>query len=337
MPRASLAAWRIAGERLQGRRVLGTFPVSSGISCWILGPVEGKSGAEGKGGALVAWRDRPSEDGGDGALEAYLGPGAVRVIDLFGNERRVALSTVAAHQGKTQVHRIVLSDEPVFVEDVDTGLARFVAGFGVEPRQLACNGLEQAVTIRLSNPWPMRVSGRISVVEPAPSPAGIAEGWRIRPRVQPFTLEPGQSAALPLAVTFSDVEEAGPRALVAEVELSAGRDYPPVRVRGTIDVTLANLYLDVSHRLATSERGRDVIVEAQVTNRGREAATLTLGAYAPGQPRQHASVSDLQPGATTTRRFVFPGAAGALRGQRVSVGVQQVEHPGRLNKSVVVE
>ncbi len=328
MPEAALAAWRVASERLQGRRVLGSFPASSGITCFVLGADEA-----GRSGALVAWRDRPGEDGGDGALEAYLGPGAVRVVDCFGNERREEPTRVRSHQGVTQVHRIPLSDEPVFVEDVDTGLARFVAGFGVEPAQVSCDGQERTLTMRLSNPWGMRVSGRIRVVEPAAAPAGEGDGWRIAPREQSFAMDPGQSVSLPVSVSFSDVEEAGPRPFVAEVELSAGKDYPPVRLRGTIEVTLANLHLEVSQRSA----GRDVVVEAQVTNHGREAATLSLGVFAPGQPRQHASVSDLQPGATTTRRFVFPNAGGALRGQRVSVGVQQVEHAGRLNKSVVVE
>jgi hypothetical protein len=332
MPQAALAAWRIAAEHLQGRRVLGSFSEKSGISCWILGPASG----EGLG-ALVAWRDRPDESGKAGKLEAYHGPQPVRVFDLFGNESLVAPQAVVAQRGEGSIHRINVGDEPVFIEGVDTGLARFVAGFSIEPTALASTGLEQPLSMNIFNPWPVRITGQISVLEPVGATSGDVNGWRILPRVQTFTLDPGQRVSLPLSVVFSDVEEAGPHPFVAEVVMLSGREDPPLRVHGTIDVTLAGLYLDVSQRQAVSTRGNDLIVETQITNRNAESATLSVGVYAPGLPRQRASVTDLQPGATTTRRFVFPGAATSLRGQRVSVGVQQVERPGRLNKSLLIE
>jgi hypothetical protein len=330
MPQAALAAWRIAAEHLQGRRVLGSFRKSDGVSCWILAPAEG-AGL----GALVAWRDRPADDGSTGTFEAYLGPSPVKVVDLFGNESTIELSSVPAQRGATVIHRITLGNEPVFIEGVDPGLAQFVAGFSIDPPMLSSNGLEQTLTMNLSNPWPVRVSGRVSVLEPID--AGNAGAWRIVPRSQTFALDPGQRVALPLSVIFSDVEEAGAHPFIAEVEFLSGRDDPPVRVRAGLDVTLSSLYLDVSQRSAASTRGSDLIVEAQITNRGSEPATLAVAAYAPGQPRQRASVTDLQPGATATCRFLYSGAAKALQGQRVSVGVQQVERPGRLNKSLLVE
>ena len=64
------------------------------------------------------------------------------------------------------------------------------------------------------------------------------------------------------------------------------------------------------------------------------ADTLVPGA---GLPRVKASISKLAPGATVIRRFPFARALDTLRGQRISVSVEDVESGGRISRSVSIE
>lgn len=318
MPHVTLAAWHNLAERLCGRRVVGKFPAGPGITCYILA-AEGNSA---RPGALVAWRDVP----GDAPLEGCLGDGPLAVVDLFGNA-----SPLTRAPG-TSVCRVPLTDRPVFVENVDAELARFIASFRLQPDAVSAAGGEHDVAIILSNPFPSRVDGRLTIVEP-----GRDRGWSVSPRAMPFSMGPGQSVRLPVTLAFSPGEEAGIKTIIAEAELTAERAYARVRLAATLEVHLSDLELDLDYRRAPGPEGPDLILEAHLTNRGRAATTLELTAYPPGLPRARASVADLAPGDTATRRFVFPGAAAALRGQRITVGVQDADSKARINRAVTVE
>ena len=82
---------------------------------------------------------------------------------------------------------------------------------------------------------------------------------------------------------------------------------------------------------------QDLVVEAHATNKGASPATLELSAFAPGFPRSRASIADLPPGDTATRRFAFPGAAAKLRGERVVVGALDADTQSRVNRSIPIE
>lgn len=336
-PMPELIAWRTITEQLAGRRVVGPFDAGPGIRAWILGP---RGGGASRSGLIIAWRDAPPPSGLSPELEAFLGQSAVRVSDIEGNSRTVEPLAASESAIAALVHRIEIGPSPIFIEDVDVELARLIAGLTISPTVLSSSGLEQELTISMPNPWGTGVSGRVAILEPggwsSDDERRRDRSWRFAPRTMSFSAAPGEALTLPLGVTFSEVEEAGPRWLVAELELAVGgREYPPIRVRRMFEIALDGVHLDLSARIV----GNDVIVEAIVSNRGGDASgpvTMSMGVFAPGRPRERASITDLMPGSSATRRFVFRTSAEALRGQRVSVGVQPVDRPGRLTRSLEI-
>ena len=100
-----------------------------GLRCFILSPVSENSLGR---GALVAWNEGAAE--GDAVLHAYLGPGPVRVVDLYGNSTDAPLRASGADGGEpgSETARrpevaVPIGAEPVFIEGIDPMLTRFLA------------------------------------------------------------------------------------------------------------------------------------------------------------------------------------------------------------------
>jgi len=342
MPRAELAAWANLGERLRDRRAAGSLEPRAGVTCIILAP--SMTAASTRTGALAMWAD--SADVGVSHMDVYLGEGPVDVVDIFGNRRSVAPTPVIAPAGPAgaarsarvpMAHRLPISESPVFIENVDVDLARFAASFKLDPAFAATSTNEHEIAMVLSNPWKHRVEGRITVLEPgglSTDAAARDRSWRITPRSSAFSIGPGETSKVPIAVAFSPVEEAGPKDFLVEVELVGTRDYAPIRLHTTLEVGVTDFHLDLSYRIVN---GTDIAIEAQVTNRGAGASNFELSGFADGYPRAKAYISDLPVGALATRRFSFPGGAVKLKGQRIAVGVQDVSTQSRVTRSVLIE
>ena len=315
-PRATLAAWRTLSERLGGRRVVGEMPVARGVRCLILDSISG-----GGRGALLAWNDLARGD--DARIRMHLGEGPIIVVDPFGN------ATPALREGEE--HVIPLGDTPVFIEGADIPLARFRAGFRVEPAFIPAEAALHAVDIELSNHWRTPITGVLRLTDPT--------NWKIEPRVIAFDIPAGKSQRFPLDLSFGIGEESGQKRLSAEADITADRAYRGVRMSATLEVGLDTTQLTASHAFITDAAGvpRDVSVTLQITNTGNEPQSLQAFALAPGYPREQAPVGALAPGQTAVRRFVFPGGAERLMGRRVRVGLVDVTGSGRLNKSLVIQ
>jgi hypothetical protein len=341
MPRAEFPAYRNLSQRLTGRRFAGALAVQ-GATCYIFAPAA--DAPPGRTGALVAWQNRASPE--PVAIDVFLGQGPITVSDIYGNTRPLD-AVLAGPQAsrlppEQRTHHIPLSGEPIFVEGVEVELALFAASFAVEPARLPPTAAEHEVAVLLSNPWPTPIEGRLTILEPGGlSQSGPARdrSWRIAPRSAPFSIAPGATARIPLTVAFSAVEESGPKDFVAQVDLvgQASRqiagDYGPIRLRTSIEVGLDSSPLDLSYQLT----GSDIVLEAQVNNRGLTPATFEIAAYAPGYARQKASISELAPGASATRRFAFPAGQSRLRNERITVGMQDLETKARINRSITIE
>ena len=122
-----------------------------------------------------------------------------------------------------------------------------------------------------------------------------------------------------------------------DVDVSAVREYSRVRFSLPFDVGLEEMQMDLGYRVESAAGGASVIVEAHVTNRSRSPLTVELTGFAPGFPRQSANIGRLPPGEHAVRQFVFPGGLDRLKGQGVSVSVEDVENRARLNKFVSIE
>jgi hypothetical protein len=354
MPTPEFAAWRNLGEMLADRVAIGEFPVAPGIRCTILAP--SSTAPLSRGGALVLWNQSAPE--GSANFEAHLGSGDLFLVDCFGNRTQLQRAQGSDRQGgETFVRpgednagrpraeepavtvRLSVPTTPVFIEGIDVELVRLIASFRLTPDFLPATTQRKDLSIQFENPWKTSITGEITIVEPRGggiSADGLDRSWKIVPRVIRFSLGPEERASLPLSVAFGGLEEAGRRDFVYLMDLSAERRLKGIKIRTPVDIGLKNIKLDLVPSLSPTTSGPDAVVEVQVTNLGETALDLEFTAFAPKRPRASTLVGGLQPGHQAVRRFVFPGAAAALKGQRVLVSVTEPEGGTRLNSSVAI-
>lgn len=185
--------------------------------------------------------------------------------------------------------------------------------------------------IVLTNPWPVRITGEIHL--PAQQVGVSRQPWRFTPSSPiSFSIAPGQVARLPFAFSFSAGEEAGPRTLVANVRLSADRQYAPMRLTAPILIGLQDLDMSVSIAGSPGLDGPDLVAIATVSNTGTSSRTMQIEFSAPGHPRQKLPVSNLAPGETTVRKFVLRNAAKSLAGRQTRMTLVDIEGLERLNR-----
>ena len=312
MPNAEFCVWRTLVQQLAGREPAGFLPLAPGVQAILAqGPSEG---------AVIAWNDRAQAK--DAVLSGYLGPGPIRVTDPFGNTSIVTGSESRA---------IPLTSMPVFVEGVDINLLRFRSSVRIEPAYLPARAERHTLNIVIENPWRTAISGVIRLAEPA--------AWAMSPRIISFALQDGEKKSFPFTVSLGVGEPAGAREIIAEVTLSSERRYPILRLPVPLEIGLETVQLLPSYRYVPGEDGKmsDIMVTALVTNLGPTPLTLEAFIQAPGVRAQEAPISALAPGESATRRFVLPGAAQALRGKNVVVGLREINGTGRLNKVVEVQ
>jgi len=310
-PSAMFAAWRQVIQELAGRRYLGEAPAPPGATALAF---EGPTGD-----VIVAWNDWAEPE--DAVIEGYLGAGPVRAVDIFGNE-------IASWPAREPI-RIALRQEPIYLEVVDARLTRFLREFRMAPSFIPAAAARRPAELGLTNPWSAPVSGVLRVVSP--------ESWDVEPRVIPFSLAPGESEAFPITVALGVGEEAGPKRVVAEARLTGEVHHPVLTLETFVELGMPGVELSASaHRRDRAEGDDDIVIALLATNTGDEPVSLTAFAQAAGFTRQQAPISDLAPGASTARRFVFPEAAQRLAGERPLVGLIESDGLLRLNKRVDV-
>ncbi|MBL8763889.1 MAG: hypothetical protein JNM07_06440 [Phycisphaerae bacterium] len=325
-PLPELGVLSVLSSRLAGRRVIGEFPVTPGVRCFILAdPL-----AEQTSGALVAWNE--GADPSLAVLRAYLGGGVITLYDPFGNG---TVSRGETQGGATEIHTIALGETPVFIEGVDARMLRFIASFHIEPGVVPSIAAEHDHDVILENPWPVRVSGSIRLHEAASH--RTAREWKFVPSGSiPFSILPGQSQRIPISFSFGPAEEAGPKEILAQVQLNADRAYSNLQLRTHLDVGAGELELSPSLVLSPTEAGPDVSVVVAVTNHSSRTRSLEILGLAPEQPRATIPLSNLGPGESAVRRFAFPGAAAALSGRHIRVVLSESDGVERINRYVRV-
>lgn len=339
MPRPELAAWRTLQEMLAGRGIVATFPSPPGTICYVLGPRAG----ENTRGTLVAWNI--SADPAKALLRNQLGSVDVRVVDLYGNRTPITEErTGDGSRGKSGTVQVVqLTEAPVFVENVDINLVRFISSFHVAPPFVKSSSEDQENALVLTNPWPVMIEGRLTIVQPGgfDSAQGVRDRrWTLQPRSFQFSIPPGQTQQLPFNVSFTPAEEAGMRDFVVQMDLTADKSYTALELTSPVELGLKHVKMELAAIPGGKGAGGspdDLVVEARMLNTGKDPLTGEIAVFAPGMPRMKASISELAPGAETTRRFPMAKSLGKLRGQRIIVSFSEADTPNRLNRSVTVE
>lgn len=337
-PRPELAAWANVNRRLADRRVVGELAVTPGVRCFILAPAgEGSLGQ----GALVAWNETAEPE--DAVLRAYLGPGPVRVVDLYGNSADAAiegLDETSSDGGSSSPRRpgvvVPLGSEPVFIEGIDPMLTRFLASVHFDPGILLSTNENHENALVFENPWTTGLDLRAYVIKPGGLDAnGVKDRtWKISPRAGRVIVPSGEMGRIPITIAFSPAEEAGPKDFVLDLDVTADKAYGLIRVRAPLELGLKNVKLELTPVVLS---GGDVLIEALVANTGTVPVDIELTAFAPGQPRVKNQINRLPAGNQVVRRFPYPGGAKDLLGKRVFVAATDAETKGRLNKSVMVD
>ena len=324
-PTAEVAAWMAVTRHLAGRRIVGEMSLGSpGVRCFLLAPAPGARARA--VGALVAWNESASPE--SAAIEAYLGPSDLKVFDGFGNSHTISPADAAGR------FRIPLTQEPVFIEGVDADLVRFNAGVSVKPEFAPSISSVHEHELELFNPWPVRITGEARFERPQ---AKGSREWTFSPTAPvPFSIGPGQTTRIPFTFAFGPTEEAGEKRIGVIVKVTAERSYPPMRLNARINVGLSDFSMTVNSLPTPTVNGPDVAVSATITNTGKTTRTLQVQVTAPGYAEQQQTVTNLQPGESAVRRFLFKGAAADLSGKRLRAVLVDVDSPERLNKYALV-
>lgn len=314
MPRPELAAARTAFDRLAGRRVVGEMPVAAGVRCYIL------AGADGEPGALAAWNESAPEE--QAVLRADLGSGALRTVDLYGNEREASAGA-----------GIAIPRQPIFVEGVDVPLVRFLSSLRIEPPVLSAEPGVHEHEVRFRNYWPATMEGRLSLVGPVVP--GAEHAWRIAPRAVRFDVGPGEEGSIPFTVSPGATTRAGRLPFLLDFELLTDRSYELLRASAPIEMAIPGLRVHASCERSPDRGGPDVAVDVTVFNEMEVSTYAEVTVFAPGLPRERRVLGEISAGASVSRRVVFPGAAPALRGRELVVSLTDTERRARLNLTVL--
>jgi hypothetical protein len=233
-----------------------------------------------------------------------------------------------------------VGETPVFIEGIDPYLALFAASFRLEPSFMPAVVREHEHRIILTNPWPVRITGKLQLKEDTDRndrsrPARtLTDEWRVAPSgIIDFDMAPGQTSSIPVTLSFGPAQLAGIKDFVIVARAMADRAYPPIRMRAAVEVGLEDIEMNPELQVTP---GNDVVVVAAVTNKGTRARTLRLESAARNMPSQQLQISELPPGQTVLRRFIFKDAARELSGRRVVISLSDLEEAQRLNKAVAV-
>lgn len=321
MPRPEVAAWRAVIDRLADREFTGTLPLPNGAEGYIF--ANRRATDPNRGGLLVVWNDSTLPERAE--LRSYLGPGTPWIADVFGNRSEMI---------DPARRPLPLSSTPLFIEGVDAELLRFGATISIEPPLLSMTQSESQHRLRLTNPWPTNISGRLVLVEPGGGSKGGARdrSWRINPRLFPFTLAPGEVAEFPFTVSFGPAEEIGTKQFIFDTELTAVRAYDIFKISTAMELGMKDLAFSVT----ATPRGDTVELEATISNQTKSPLTLELTAFPPGTPRQSIDVGELLSGNQAIRRFAIPNMYPTKKGKKIAVTLTDAETGIRITRSVVI-
>ncbi len=268
-------------------------------------------------GMIVAWNRTAGPDAA--SLHLYLGESPV-AYDIWGNATPLQL-------GQDGKHRVALTNTPVFIVGVDHQLALFRSGFTISEPFITSTQTPHVRTLRLTNPWPVTISGQFTVTGPG--------GWSIRPQRHMFSLAPGRTTQLPIALKFPINELAGNKELTANFKFTADQRYD-VELSSPLRLGLEGIRFEASLALVPG-RSPDTVdahVTCIITNTGQEPLSLNVFANLPGYSRLERLIPRLEAGQSVIRKFRFTDAASALSQANIRLGARETNGPAILNKMV---
>lgn len=316
---AANVATRLAGYRAIGRLNLGDDRVAIIFERKQMSRHEAEANPDAIAGEgmLVAWNIKAPTD--RAKLEMFLGESPV-AYDVWGNASYLKTN-------ENDQHLLPLTDTPVFVTGIDAKLALFRSGFEVDQPFISSTQTPHIRTIRLSNPWPVTISGQFTITGPT--------AWTIKPFRHRFSIGPGRTLQLPIALRFPVNEVAGGKRLTADVEFTAERQHE-IELATPLHLGLEGVRFEASLALENGAAPGTVnaAVTCIITNTGEESVTLNTFANLPGHARKERLIPRLDPGQAVIRQFRFVDAAAALARDDIRLGLRETNGPAVLNKRV---
>ncbi|MFW5653206.1 MAG: hypothetical protein ACOC0P_04100, partial [Planctomycetota bacterium] len=305
-PTPILPVWHNLAAHLAGRHASSRMPVAPGVVAIIFhGP---------NGGTIAIWNDAPREH--EIPVSLYLGEAPAFITDAMGNRTPIDLV-----DGE---HQFTIGRRPMFIDGADIDLALFRSHLRVMPEFVEASSAMQQHDLVLYNPWKVPLSGRFRIVGP--------RGWRFPTRMQRLSIAPGETRRFALDFSLPLNEIAGATAIEFEMQLQARHALSRLRVSAPIEVGHKRVVLNPSYYLDPQVSGpADLVVRHEITNRSEQPVWLKTFVTARGFKYQEQPISNLGPGETAVRLFRFAGAGESLAGQRVKVGLRELDGSGQLN------
>jgi len=327
-PAPELVVWRTLAEHLGTRRPVRELSLIPGVRMLLCSAPRGSTNPE--DGALVVWRTSPDPVRED--LRLPLAGGAVAVHGVMGARRVVGVRRVTALE--LPLHEIRPTRSPMIITGVNTRLLELLDSITIDPPRLDASAGLRTRTLTIENPWDVPIRGKVFIVEPggyADESTPVDRSWEIDPRVVGFSATAREALRIPIGIAYSPAQIAGAIPFVFDIELSADRAYPLMRLEREIPLGSDLVELELALR-RDPETGR-VGVRAIVTNTGEEPMLIEVGAIATRHARQESTISAIDPGVRAERRFVFddlrPGDAVVVSARSDAAGVL-------LNRRVVI-
>jgi len=227
-------------------------------------------------------------------------------VDLWGVSQRLSRD----QDGKLPLRLYV---QPTFLVGVQRWVVDFLAGVSIDPDHAEPSLLPQTHTVRLTNPKPSGIAGRVSLRAPP--------GWVIKPARFSFHIGPRSTFEQVLQIRYGQNESAGVKSIVASVTFE---NEPDLNLELPLVIKLGIEDVDV-WGFALLEGGK-LVLRHGITNRSERSLSFRSFATAPGRSRQLRVVADLAPGQTTTVEYHFNNPAG-LSGRKVRLGLKELGGP----------
>ncbi len=235
----------------------------------------------GSTGMTLAMWDPQAKPGGS-TLSIQLG-NATEQIDVWGQSTPITRDA----QGR---HIVKLSQMPVIIPHVDSGLMRFRSAITWTPEKIESGTELVEHQLALSNRTNKAMVGHVVLVVP--------ETWEIMPRSAEFSLLPQRNQVLEFRVKYPHNEPAGVRRVVAQITMADG---VYMEIPLTVEVGLEGIEIS---GVAVVE-GQDLLLRHVVTNRTQEELHFRGSAVVAGRERQYRPLPRIKPGDTQVTTYKF--------------------------------
>ncbi len=216
---------------------------------------------------------------------------------------------------------VKLTPEPIFVAGIERWLVDFRMSVGMTPEKVDFGTEDVAYQLQLSNQGRKPLSGTLRL--------SLPPDWEAEPSFFNLTLPSGRENRLDMQLRFPHTEPAGPKVLVAQIELNQGPYYLEVPLFFELGLSDVDVW-----GLAIVE-GDDLLLRHMVTNRASEPLNFRGSANVPGRARQYQPITNLLPGDTAVAEYRITGGA-ALSGQRLRLILRELNDGHRLHNLEVI-